>query len=167
VHEELARRGQRCGCIRCREIRRRDVQPEHLTLQVYRYATDLTDEYFLQFVTNEGYSEPGLIAGFLRLSLPLYASMGPKPGSRAFLEEIADSALIREVHVYGPALSIGDEKPGAAQHVGLGTQLLDAAQRMGREAGFKRLSVIAATGTRAYYAGRGFTMGELYMHKEI
>ena len=25
VHEELARRGQRCGCIRCREIRRRDV----------------------------------------------------------------------------------------------------------------------------------------------
>ena len=167
VHEELARRGQRCGCIRCREIRRRDVQPEHLTLQVYRYATDLTDEYFLQFVTNERYSEPGLIAGFLRLSLPVHLPAGPKAGSRAFLEEIADSALIREVHVYGPALSIGDEKPGAAQHVGLGTQLLDAAQRIGREAGFQRLSVIAATGTRAYYAGRGFTQGELYMHKEI
>ena len=167
VHEELARRGQRCGCIRCREIRRRDVLPEHLTLQVYRYATDLTDEYFLQFVTNARYSEPGLIAGFLRLSLPVRSPAGPKVGSRAFLEEIADSALIREVHVYGPALSIGDEKPGAAQHVGLGTQLLDAAQRIGHEAGFKCLSVIAATGTRAYYAGRGFTMGELYMHKEI
>ena len=167
VHEELARRGQRCGCIRCREIRRRDVAPEHLTLQVYRYATDLTDEYFLQFVTNEQYSEPGLIAGFLRLSLPVRSPAGPMVGSRAFLEEIADSALIREVHVYGPALSIGDEKPGAAQHVGLGTQLLDAAQRIGYEAGFQRLSVIAATGTRAYYAGRGFTMGELYMHKEI
>ncbi len=166
VHAELARRGQRCGCIRCREIRRRDVQPEHLTLQVHRYATDLTDEYFLQFVTNERYSEPGLIAGFLRLSLPMHAPAGPKAGSRAFLEEIADSALIREVHVYGPALSIGDEKPGAAQHVGLGTQLIDAAQRIGCAAGFRRLSVIAATGTRAYYAGRGFTMGELYMHKE-
>ena len=72
---------------------------------------------------------------------------GPKPGSRAFLEEIADSALIREVHVYGPALSLGDEKPGAAQHVGLGTQLLEAAQRIASEAGFQRLSVIAATGT--------------------
>ena len=167
VHEELARRGERCGCIRCREIRRRDVQPEHLALQVHEYATDLTDEYFLQFVTNERYSEPGLIAGFLRLSLPVQSPVGPKAGSRAFLEEIADSALIREVHVYGPALSIGDEKPGAAQHVGLGTQLLDAAQRIGREAGFQRLSVIAATGTRAYYAGRGFTQGELYMHKEI
>jgi elongator complex protein 3 len=166
VHEELSRRGERCGCIRCREIRRRDVQAEQLTLQVHRYATDLTDEYFLQFVTNEQYSEPGLIAGFLRLSLPRQAQGGPRAGSRAFLEEIADSALIREVHVYGPALSLGDEKPGAAQHVGLGTQLIDAAQRIGRTAGFQRLSVIAATGTRAYYAGRGFTLGELYMHKD-
>ena len=60
-----------CGCIRCREIRRRDVEPEQLSLQIHRYATDLTDEYFLQFVTNEHYSEPGLIAGFLRLSLPV------------------------------------------------------------------------------------------------
>ena len=167
VQEELARRGQRCGCIRCREIRRRDVQPHQLTLQVHRYATDLTDEFFLHFVTNEQYAESGveggLIAGFLRLSLP----RGPQAGSRAFLEEIADSALIREVHVYGPALSIGGDEPGAAQHTGLGTQLLDAAAQISRDRGFRRLSVIAATGTRGYYAGRGFTLGELYMHREL
>jgi elongator complex protein 3 len=166
VHAELARRGQRCGCIRCREIRRRDVRPEDLALQIHRYATDLTDEVFLQFVTNERSEEPGLIAGFLRLSLPRHAAGGPKAGSRAFLDEIADSALIREVHVYGPALSLGDEKPGAPQHAGLGTQLLAAAEQIGLEAGLRRLSVIAATGTRAYYASRGFTMGELYMHKD-
>ena len=59
VHEELRAAGQRCGCIRCREIRRRDVQPEQLTLRVHRYATDLTDEYFLQFATNERCSELG------------------------------------------------------------------------------------------------------------
>jgi elongator complex protein 3 len=163
VQEELAQRGQRCGCIRCREIRRRDVQPEQLTLQTYRYSTDLTDEYFLHFVTNERYTEEGLIAAFLRLSLP----HSPQAGSRAFLDEIAASALIREVHVYGPALSIGDEKAGAAQHSGLGTQLLDAARRISREAGFRRLSVIAATGTRGYYAARGFTLGTLYMHSEL
>lgn len=163
VQEELAARGKRCGCIRCREIRRRDVQPEQLTLQSYHYATDLTEEIFLHFVTNERYSERGLIAGFLRLSLP----RSPQAGSRAFLDEIAHSALIREVHVYGPALSIGDEKPGAAQHSGLGSQLLDAARQISREAGFDRLSVIAATGTRGYYAARGFTLGELYMHSEL
>lgn len=167
VQEELARRGQRCGCIRCREIRRRDVRPEQLSLQVQRYDTDLTSEYFLHFVTNQRGAEqgiePGLIAAFLRLSLPCE----PQAGSRAFLEEIAGSALIREVHVYGPALSIGDEKPGAAQHNGLGSQLLDAAAQISRRQGFRRLSVIAATGTRGYYAARGFTLCELYMHKEL
>jgi elongator complex protein 3 len=34
---------------------------------------------------------------------------------------------------------------------------------MSRAAGFQRISVIAATGTRGYYAARGFAQGELYM----
>lgn len=163
VHEELARRGQRCGCIRCREIRRRTVTAEQVHLQVYRYATNLTDEYFLQFVTNERYAEPGLTAAFLRLSLPHRADVG----SRAFLDEIAGHAMIREVHVYGPALSIGASSSGQAQHVGLGGQLIDAACAVSRDAGFSQISVIAATGTRAYYAARGFVAGELYMSQAL
>ncbi|MCC6166030.1 MAG: tRNA uridine(34) 5-carboxymethylaminomethyl modification radical SAM/GNAT enzyme Elp3 [Caldilineaceae bacterium] len=161
VHAELARRGERCGCIRCRELKRRSVAAHEVTLQVHRYDTDLTREYFLHFVTNAAHPEPGLIAGFLRLSLPL----APGVGSRTFLDEIAESALIREVHVYGPALGIDAEGSGGeAQHTGLGTRLLEAARRISREAGFRRISVIAATGTRAYYAARGFEQGELYMN---
>ncbi len=160
VHAELARRGQRCGCIRCHEVRHRRVNAAEVTLRVYSYTTDLTQEHFLHFVTNARHPEPGLIAGFLRLSLPL----APDVGSRAFLDELAGAALIREVHVYGPALGIGAESDGPAQHRGLGTQLIDAAKRISREAGFRRISVIAATGTRAYYAARGFALGELYMH---
>ena len=148
VHEELACRGQRCGCIRCREIRRRDVTADQLEIQIYPYTTDLTDEVFLQFVTSAGAIEPGLVAGFLRLSLPKAVDVG----SRAFLPELAGSALIREVHVYGSALGIGVENRGHAQHVGLGTKLIEAASVISRDAGFARLSVIAATGTRAYYA---------------
>jgi len=72
--------------------------------------------------------------------------------------------MIREVHVYGPALAIGKETDGAAQHAGLGTQLLDAARRISKEAGFTRISVIAATGTQGYYAARGFEVGEFYMN---
>ncbi len=71
-----------------------------------------------------------LIAGFLRLSLPKFSGAG----SRAFLDEIRDSAMIREVHVYGPALTIGQGKDGAPQHVGLGTRLLDEATRISRAA---------------------------------
>ena len=163
VHEELARRGQACGCIRCREIRRRAVTAEQLTLEIYPYATDLTDEYFLHFVTHEQTDEPGLIAAYLRLSLPKTAAAG----SRAFLPELAGSAMIREVHVYGTALGIGAESRGQAQHLGLGAQLLEAASALSQQAGFQRLSVIAATGTRAYYAARGFEQGELYMTRQL
>ena len=166
VHRELARRGDRCGCIRCREVRRKTVREEDLRLSAYSYSTDLTDEVFLQCVVLEKGGLGGAtsadkapLAGFLRLSLP----KGPAVGSRAFLDEIRGNALIREVHVYGPALAIGGAEAGAPQHVGAGTRLLTEARRLSRAAGFERISVIAATGTRAYYAARGFEDGELYM----
>ena len=163
VHTELQRREQRCGCIRCHEIRRRDVNLEQLDLHVHSYATDLTQEHFLYFVTNERCPEPGLIAGFLRLSLPHTA----ESGSRAFLPELAGNAMIREVHVYGPTLNLGAESSGQPQHSGLGTRLLDAARQISSDAGFDHISVIAATGTQGYYAARGFVAGELYMTAEL
>ena len=166
VQNELARRGEHCGCIRCREVGRQQVRDEDLRLTAYSYATDLTDEHFLQFVVEGDSAHDGAaalgsapIVGFLRLSLP----KSPSAGSRAFLDELRGNALIREVHVYGPALAIGGAEAGAAQHVGVGTRLLAEARRLSRAAGFDRISVIAATGTRAYYAARGFEPGELYM----
>ena len=167
VQKELTRRGERCVCIRCREVRRQQVREEALWLTVSTYTTDLTVEYFLQFVVVEegerdshaANQERAPLAGFLRLSLP----KTPTAGSRAFLEEIRGNAMIREVHVYGPALAIGRSEAGAAQHVGVGTRLLAEARRLSRAAGFDRISVIAATGTQAYYAARGFEPGDLYM----
>ena len=167
VQKELTRRGERCGCIRCREVRRQQVSEEALRLTVSTYTTDLTVEHFLQFVvvaegerdSHAANQERAPLAGFLRLSLP----KTPTAGSRAFLEEIRGNAMIREVHVYGPALAIGRSEAGAAQHVGVGTRLLAEARRLSRAAGFDRISVIAATGTQAYYAARGFEPGDLYM----
>lgn len=164
VHQELARRGQKCGCIRCREVKRRKISADDLVLDVVTYDTDLTREHFLQFVTSESSEQPGMIAGFLRLSLPRHVIEGaPAVGSRAFLDEIADSAMIREVHVYGPALSIGKDSAGEAQHAGLGSRLLEEARAISRAAGFEQISVIAAIGTHEYYAARGFRQGEHYM----
>jgi elongator complex protein 3 len=71
------------------------------------------------------------------------------------------------VHVYGPALEIGEEDEGKAQHAGLGTALIERAAEIAREAGFSRLAVIAATGTREYYRARGFELGELYMTRVV
>ena len=83
------------------------------------------------------------------------------------MDELRECAVIREVHVYGPALEIGTESSGEAQHAGLGTRLIENAMQIARGAGYKRLAVISAIGTREYYRKLGFELGELYMAKSI
>ena len=74
---------------------------------------------------------------------------------------------MRELHVYGQSLRLGEAAPGSAQHLGLGTRLLERAAGLARAAGHARLAVISATGTRDYYRQRGFVDGERYQLREL
>jgi elongator complex protein 3 len=153
---ELEKRGQACRCIRCREVRGRKVSPGHLRLVDHVYHPVQAEEHFLTFVTPDD-----MIAGYLRLSLPA------NDLSSLSIPDLEGAALIREVHVYGQSLPVGGEQQGAAQHAGLGTALLTKADEIARAAGFRRMAVIAAVGTRHYYEARGFQRGDLYMVKEL
>jgi elongator complex protein 3 len=156
VQAELKRRGTRCECVRCREVRGQAVAAGELRLDDLVYRAGEAEEHFLSFVT------PGdQLAGFLRLSLP--GPYAPKTG----LADLEGAALLREVHVYGQSLPVGEEKAGAAQHSGLGTRLIEAAEAIARRQGYPRLAVIAAVGTRAYYLRRGFERGDLYLVKNL
>jgi elongator complex protein 3 len=156
VHAEMARRGTHCDCIRCREVRGGKVQAASLRLDDLVYHPDGAEEHFLSFITPED-----KIAGFLRLSMPGRDS--PPTG----LTDLGEAAIIREVHVYGQSLVVGEERSGAAQHAGLGTRLLVEADRIARLKGYRRMAVIAAVGTRLYYLERGFKRGELYLVKKL
>jgi elongator complex protein 3 len=162
----LDRRGQRCRCVRCREIRQQAVALDKLRLDDLVYHPAWAEEHCLTFVTPDDH-----IAGYLRLSLPdpahpLLKNQAPvKPGLE--FSDLDGAALVREVHVFGQALAVGAEQAGAAQHAGLGTALLHEAEQIARRAGFRRLAVIAAVGTRRYYEGRGFHTGQLYMLKDL
>ena len=120
------------------------------------YQAGGAEEHFISYVTPDD-----KLAGFLRLSLPGAGS--PVTG----LADLDGAALIREVHVYGQSLPVGAEKEGAAQHAGLGTRLLQQAERVAGESGFHRMAVISAIGTRQYYLDRDFERGELYLVKEL
>jgi elongator complex protein 3 len=155
VARELERRGERCNCIRCREIRGGRMQRTALALHDLVYQTGVSEEHFLSYDT-----EDDRLAGFLRLSLP-------HENNLLELQDLEGAAIIREVHVYGQSLEVGTEQAGAAQHAGLGKNLIQKAEEIARAQGYKRLAVIAAVGTRQYYAMRGFEMGELYMVKPL
>jgi elongator complex protein 3 len=156
VQIEMKKRGTRCQCVRCREVRGKSVKTGALNLDDHVYQAGQAEEHFISFVTSED-----KLAGFIRLSLP--GKDSPQTG----MSDLNSAALIREVHVYGQSLAVGAEKDGAAQHVGLGTRLLEEAERVAKENGFERMAVISAVGTRKYYLGRGFERGEHYLVKTI
>jgi elongator complex protein 3 len=132
------------------------VNEETLHITQHCYQTGAGPEHFLAVETQEGY-----LVGFLRLLLPRPGRPGDGP------EELADSALIREVHVYGRALHIGAASSGEAQHLGIGGWLIASARKVARDAGFRRMAVIAAIGTRNYYRRQGFELGDSYMHTSL
>jgi elongator complex protein 3 len=156
VHIEMKKRGTTCHCIRCREVKGQIVDPETLQFNDLVYTPSSAEEHFLSYNTPED-----RIAGYLRLSIP--SPSAPDLG----IAELKNAALIREVHVYGQSLPVGSEHTGAAQHIGLGTRLLDKAAEVARIHGIQRMAVIAAIGTRKYYEKRGFNQQELYMVREL
>lgn len=158
--EDVANRVQE---IRFREINQQQVRAAELTLQDFTYTTAVSDEHFLQWVTTDN-----KIAGFCRLSLPHWDKLtsGACDVSANELLVQPGQAMIRELHVYGQALSLGSEGM-SAQHQGLGQKLLAKASSIAAEAGYTSLNVISSIGTRAYYRAQGFTDAGLYQQKAL
>jgi elongator complex protein 3 len=153
AEQELARRGLPARDIRAREVRHDEVRPDDLRLRSVVYQTAIGEERFLQYVTPDD-----RLAGFLRLSLP---------ADPVEIAEIATSAMLREVHVYGRVVGIGKRRSGRSQHLGLGTKLIEQAATQAADTGFTDLAVISAVGTRDYYRRLAFTDGELYQHLHL
>jgi elongator complex protein 3 len=161
VHRELKRRAQKCACIRCREVRGQQISADKLQMGDFVYQTDHAEEHFISWETSDDRKLGSRLVGYLRLSLP-----GPD-SPETDMADLQGAAIIREVHIYGQSLQVGEEKEGAAQHAGLGTKLLEKADQIARDHGFKRIAVISAIGTRVYYLGRGFKRGDLYLIKDL
>ena len=109
VQKEMKRRSTSCQCVRCREVRGRQVELDSLQMHEMVYRADGATEHFLSFETPQD-----RIAGFLRLSLP------GADAAQTEIPELQGAAIIREVHVYGLSLEMGEGSQGAAQHMGLG-----------------------------------------------
>jgi elongator complex protein 3 len=153
--------GLRCNCIRCREhgLLKNGLESTEVALNRFDYSAGSGMEVFLSFETRDRLK----IAGFLRLRIT------KNPHRKELREEPAASAVVRELHVYGQMLNVGDRTESTScQHRGFGVQLMFEAERITREEhGLRKLSVISAVGTREYYRKLGYQMNGPYMSKAI
>ena len=77
-------------------------------------------------------------------------------------------ALIRELHVFGSEVPLGQSREQAAQHKGLGEKLLREAERIAKdEFHHSRLLVLSGVGARDYYRPFGYRLQGVYMVKEL
>lgn len=158
--EILEKKGLRCRCIRCREVGHnilRGVEPNFASIRIMvdKYECCEGLEHFIEFSDTKA----DILIGFCRLRFPNY---GPRLKT--------DSALIRELHVYGTMLPVGEKmSPGnkSLQHRGYGKELIEKAEQTAADAGYRRISVISGIGVREYYRSLGYSFDGIYMSKNI
>ena len=153
--------------IRAREVGHNDETPEpdDVELDVLTYEAAGGTEHFLSF------EDPvrDLLVGFCRLRFPSFADDQPgAPGteSDAIRHELEDAALIRELHVYGSEATLGGD--GDWQHQGYGRRLIERAESLAREAGYRKMAIISGIGAREYYRRKlGYHQDGPYVSKRL
>jgi elongator complex protein 3 len=167
--ERAAERGTESRDIRAREVgmNEADPDPERVEPVARSYESAGGTEHFLSFED----PEVDLLVGFCRLRFPSYTHAAPaNPVSTGRDEpvrrELADAALVRELHVYGNEAGLGEA--GDWQHRGYGRRLMERAEERAREAGFGKLAVTAGIGARNYYRGKlGYRQDGPYVSKRL
>lgn len=155
IEAEMKRRGLKCNCIRCREVKKQNVDYNQAIFVHRTYQASRGTEHFLSYELSDG-----TLFGFLRLRLSddagemVYVDENGNYSNKSsnIFPELNNTALIRELHVYGQTTIVGRlQQTTSAQHSGFGMRLMNEAFRIGKEAGFLRFAVISGVGVKEYY----------------
>ena len=151
IEQLMEKKKIKCRCIRCREPRQNKVSNK-IVLNEKAYNASSGNEFFFSAEDEKN----DLILGFCRMRFP----------SKSLRKEITDdSALIRELHVYGEAAQIG--KKGKVQHRGLGKALMKKAEDKARVYFRRKMVVISGIGAREYFRKLGYHKQGPYMVKML
>lgn len=163
VQQELTRRGMKCHCIRCREVGiyylRNGESPDLEQVQLKRVDYDGSGGTDI-FLSVED-PEYDILVGYVRVRMPTEKAHRPEIAQQ-------NTAIIRELHVFGQTVPVGDRLARGFQHKGYGSKLLAEAERIScEEYDRKKMLVISALGTKGYYSRFGYTHDGPYVSKSM
>ncbi|MFN3909697.1 MAG: elongator complex protein 3 [Candidatus Anstonellaceae archaeon] len=161
VNRWLEKNRQKCRCIRCREIysryrsnKEKRLKKVELELVVRKYRASGGTEYFISYEDKE----KDLLAGFIRLRI----------AANPYRKEIdKETALIRELHVYGSEVEIGKEKKDSFQHKGFGKKLIQKAEEIALKNKKNKMVILSGVGAREYYKKFNYSLYGPYMFKNL
>ncbi|MEM3011358.1 MAG: tRNA uridine(34) 5-carboxymethylaminomethyl modification radical SAM/GNAT enzyme Elp3 [Candidatus Bathyarchaeia archaeon] len=163
VLQKLKEKGVRCRCIRCREVGHRWLvdgvkpNPENVSITVSREKASEGEDVFVAAEDLEN----DVLVGYLRLRVP---------SEKAHRSEVKDEnvSIVRELHVYGRLVPVGQHEDEAWQHKGYGKMLLSEAERISKEEyDMRKIQVLSALGTKQYYMRLGYAYDGPYMAKKL
>jgi len=172
LRQVLEQEGVKCNCIRCREPKNFKFQIINFKFNIIKYYVSPGEEYFISAESKDG----KILYGFCRLYLPEKKQNNiviPVPNFTGGIQKknyelkitLGNSALIRELHVYGELVPVGKNKK--IQHAGLGKKLMKEAEKISKRNNFNKVAIIAGVGVRNYYIKLGYELDNTYMIKKI
>ena len=148
-------------------------------LKVLEFESSGGREYFLSYehIYPDSKGSRSILFSFLRLRLSKNAGCTDK--GKVIFPDLCNTALVRELHTYGPVtpckenqgLYTSDGPIGPkisnllmrsstgldiSQHKGYGKKLLQKAEEIAFNNGYKKIAVIAGVGVRNYYRKQGY-----------
>lgn len=150
----LHEKGDNCQCIRCREVGMNDKKPSNIEINNMKYKSAGGVENFISIEDLDN----GILIGFCRLRFP----------DDPHRDELKNSAIVRELHVYGNEVSLKNQNNNSWQHQGFGKKLMNKAERIAQTEGYNKISVISGIGARNYYKNKlDYVQDGPYVSKKI
>lgn len=127
-------------------------------IKITKYKASDGTEYFIEAVNKQD-----ILFGLARLRIE-----NPNQDSRLNNKNKTPTAMIRELHVYGPSVNIG-KKGKYSQHLGLGKQLMKTAEDIAKKSKCNHIKVISGIGVREYYKKLNYKLDKdkIYMEKDL
>lgn len=147
LRQVMKDKGVVCNCIRCREAKNKLIDEQDLKLNILKYESSGGEEYFISFDS----LDKKTLYGFCRLRIDKNSSIS--------------QVIIRELHVYGQLVPVGNKKK--IQHSGLGKRLVAEAEKISQKNKAKELAIISGVGVRGYYRKLGYKLKNTYMIKKF
>lgn len=155
IEDRLKKTNTKSWDIREREIKSRKYDPNQTKLIVRKYKASGGIEYFISFEDIKN----NYLLGFTRLRI--------QNVNKHYINALSNSALIRELHVYGWMKPQG-KRTGSVQHRGFGQKLVRIAEVIAKMHNFNKVAIISGVGVREYYQKKlGYNLEDGYMTREL